>query len=77
MSYVTRVGAWLSQGLNCIFFNGSPDQTISARAYLNRNNKYWYLAYLGINALFFWQENHCKESHQADINFAHQVLGLK
>ena len=77
MSYLTRVSAWLSQGINCVLLNGSPDQTVSARAYINQKEKYWGIAYKWINKLFFWQGNHCKASYQVDINFAKSILKLK
>ena len=77
MSYLTRVAAWLSQGINCVLLNGSPDQTVSARAYLNQKDKYWGIAYYSINRLFFWQINHCKESHEADLVFARSILRLR
>lgn len=78
MSYLTRVAAWLSQGINCIFLNGSPDQTVSARSYVNRSNSLWGMMYFTINTLFFWQEDHCKESHTADVQFSLEILeGVK
>lgn len=75
MSYFLRVAAWLSQGANCVFLNGSHDQTVSARAYLNRNDPMWRWAYLTINAVFFWQEDHCLSSQLADVEYARSVLG--
>ena len=74
MSYLTRVAAWLSQGINCVLLNGSPDQTVSARAYVNRSDPVWGSTYHVINAIFFWQEDHCRDSHLADVNFAREVL---
>ena len=75
--YLLRVATWISQGLNCVFLNGSPDQTVSARAYLNKDTEPWTSAYLWINKLFFWQDNHCKESYEVDVDFAKQMLRLK
>lgn len=77
MSYITRVAAWLSQGINCVLLNGSPNQTVSARAYLNQKEEYWGVVYKWVNKLFFWQQNHCKESHEADILFARSILRLR
>ena len=77
MSYLTRVAAWLSQGVNCALLNGSPDQTVSARAYVNRSDPVWGSTYHTINVIFFWQDNHCKESYEADVEFAEQMLRLK
>lgn len=77
MSYLTRVAAWLSQGINCVLLNGSPDQTVSARAYLNKDIEPWTSAYHFINKLFFWQNNHCKKSYEADVSFARSILRLR
>ena len=74
VNYLVRIAAWLSQGINCILLGGLHDQTISARAYLNRDKKIWSLVYSGLNSIFFWQEDHCRSSHQADVNFALAVL---
>ncbi len=74
IQYITRVAAWLSQGANCILLGGSPDQTVSARCYVNRNQLPWAIAYRAVNALFFWQEDHCRDSHAADVEFAQKVL---
>lgn len=34
--YLTRAAAWISQGVNCLLLGGHHDQTVSARAYVNR-----------------------------------------
>ena len=74
VDYFVRIAAWLSQGINCIFLGGLHDQTVSARAYLNRDKKIWGLVYSGLNSIFFWQEDHCLDSHLADVQFAKQIL---
>lgn len=74
--YLTRAAAWFSQGINCLLLGGHHDQTVSARAYVNRHRFGWGAAYRIINLLFFWQENHCRESHQADVGFAKEVLNV-
>ena len=72
--YLTRAAAWISQGVNCLLLGGHHDQTVSARAYVNRNRCGWGITYRIINALFFWQDSHCRESHSADVEFAKEVL---
>lgn len=72
--YITGVASWLSQGLNAVFLNGNPDMTLSSRCYLNRDKKNWNRARKVINALFFWQENHCKASFQSDRDNALDLL---
>lgn len=79
-TYLLRIGSWLSQGVNCVFLFGHPDITVSARAYieyrLKRNNR-WRVAYHAINALFFWQNDHCMESFLDDVAFAREVLEMQ
>lgn len=72
--YLTCAAAWISQGVNCLLLGGHHDQTVSARAYVNRHRCGWGIAYRIINVLFFWQDNHCRESHLADVEFAKEVL---
>lgn len=72
--YLTRAAAWISQGVNCLLLGGHHDQTVSARAYVNQHRCGWGIAYRIINVLFFWQDNHCRESHSADVEFAKEVL---
>ena len=72
-----RIVAWLSQGVNCILLAGHHDQTVSARAYLNRNRRGWRLFYRVANAVFFWQEDHCRDSWLADVIWANEVLDEK
>ncbi len=61
------IAAWLSQGLNKVFLNGSPDMTVSARCYINRERPGWRIAYRAINRVFFWQDDHCKSSFRSDV----------
>lgn len=58
------------QLINCIVWIrgdgfGYADETLSARAWRLRGQS---TAYLWINRLFWWQENHCLESYDAEIN---------
>ena len=76
--YLLRVLAWLSQGVNCILLGGHHDVTVSARAYLNRKrSRGWYAAYRALNAVFFWQDDHCRDSWLADVIWANEVLDEK
>jgi hypothetical protein len=70
--------AWISQGINCVFLFGSPDQTVSARAYVNRDKAVWRFVMSGLDAVFalFGQSDHCRKSHEADIAFAQYIVGL-
>ena len=71
-----RIMAWLSQGINCVLLGGHHDQTVSARAWVNRDRLHWRLVMLSMDAIFslFGQRDHCRKSHQADLEFAQEIL---
>ena len=71
--WLLRVSAWVSQTINLWLLFGHHDMTISARCYINKDKPYWRVAYKYINAIFWFQENHCKESFDADIKYAMEV----
>lgn len=73
-TYLWNLLEWGSQGLNAIFLAGNPNMTVSARCYMNSARPGWSVAYRVINKLFFWQENHCKQSYEEDVRFAKSIL---
>lgn len=75
--YLVRIATWLSQGANVIVFNGEPDLTVSARCHVLQHRKWWGWGRRVINTLFFWQEDHCRESFQLDIKYAYWVYRSK
>ncbi len=70
MRYIVNVAAALSQLLNAVVFLGDPNETLSGRCHRERRVK----AEAFINALFFFQPDHCMHSHLADHLFAHKIL---
>lgn len=50
---------------------GWADETFSARCWRRRANPKWNRAVNILNALFFWQENHCKTAYESEINRRH------
>lgn len=53
------------------WFGGMADETLSSRAHrlgISGQNKW---AYKVINALFFWQEDHCKEAYESELDRLH------
>lgn len=55
---------------------GSPDETVSSRVYRGavlavRPNRAARMAYRTINALFFWQEDHCRAAYLREKQRAH------
>lgn len=73
LKQLSRIAAWLSQGVNCIFFGGHHDQTLSARCYAQQVDPGWRVAYHVFNTVAFWQENHCLRSYQRDLDFAEEL----
>lgn len=64
--YWERVAIGFDQLVNTLFC-GMPDETLSARAYRlsTESDKHWAMRL--INAVFFWQDNHCKTSYESEI----------
>lgn len=73
-NWVTRVAAWMSQGVNCIFLNGHHDQTVSARAFLNKEKPIWNKVYKAINFAIFWDKDHCYSSYLRDVAWASEMF---
>ena len=47
---------------------GFADESISARCYRLRRSTAWDRAQRLIDALFFWQDGHCRLSYEAECN---------
>lgn len=70
-NYVRRVGSAISQLLNVlILFGKDENESISGRAY----REPWYFAERLINAVIFWDEQHCREAYMNDLRRAAQTL---
>ncbi|MGH6625148.1 MAG: hypothetical protein ACRECD_01150 [Burkholderiaceae bacterium] len=66
MNYLLQVLIALDQFFNTLF-GGWADETISSHLYrLKRDGKPWgFLADL-VNAIFFWQHDHCRGAYEAE-----------
>lgn len=60
-----RIG-W-DQLFNAIL-GGYSDETISARAHRSQGTWYWNVVRVIANTIFCWQEDHCKESYEREMN---------
>ena len=76
MEYFARIFAALSELVNAAI-GGHNNETISARAWRNRKRPGWRVAYRVINAVFFWQEDHCYSSRQADVKWHNEFKELR
>jgi hypothetical protein len=68
--WIVNIAACLSQLLNAAVFFGDPNETLSGRCYRERRK----IPEAMINTLFFFQPDHCLQSHLADHMFAHKIL---
>ncbi|MDH3003523.1 DNA helicase UvrD [Pasteurella multocida] len=69
--YFLNIAIALDQLCNALF-SGSPDETLSSRAYrgamLAKNpKKKWKFFHAAINKLFFWQKDHCKQAYLSEV----------
>lgn len=67
MGYVWNIFIALSQILNALL-GGFPDETTSSRLWRldAQGSALARLARRGVDALFFWQDGHCRLSHEAE-----------
>lgn len=75
MSWVRAVLIAVDQLLNAVFA-GWPDETLSSRAYrcgvLDQTPKLrWVVARWVIDAIFFWQKEHCMLAYQSELTRRH------
>jgi hypothetical protein len=72
-SRLSRIGTLISQFLNVVLLDGSPDESVSGRA----AREGWHRAERIINAIFFWERDHCASAHRDDIAFARAILHIQ
>lgn len=67
MRKLTQILIAIDQLLNTLI-GGYADETLSAHAYRQRGTKkHWTITYKVINAIFFWQINHCENSYMSEF----------
>lgn len=67
-----------NQLINAWVFNGWADETMSSRAYrLEQANKPWKVIRIVIDAIFFWQTEHCKTAYIIERNRRHSPPELR
>ena len=52
-------------------FGGTCDETLSSRAHRLKVERGRKIPSMIINAIFFFQEDHCKEAYESEINRLH------
>lgn len=66
MNWFINIFSAFSQLLNSII-GGNPNESVSGRAYRTRETQPWKSVYNAINAIVFWQEDHCKQAFMTDF----------
>ena len=65
----------LSRAIHAFVFRGSTAQTLSARAYLERDtSRGWRVLGQLINLLFFWEDDHIRRAWEREVERARHVL---
>lgn len=64
--YIFQILLWIDQGVN-VLLGGWADETLSARAWRQRHKKRWKVAVRVIDAMFFWQTQHCQLAYLAEL----------
>jgi hypothetical protein len=68
--YLWRVGHALSVLANVVFLNGKPNESVSARCY----REGWEKAEEALDDLFWFDKNHCYNSHINERVWAREIL---
>lgn len=67
-NYITCLFIVFSQTINTAFFLGYPDEMLSARCERNHNKPFWNKLRIILNNIFFWQDDHCKETFEWELS---------
>jgi superfamily II DNA helicase RecQ len=70
--YLLNVLVSLSQVLNALLY-GDPKMTLSARCFVQQDEFVFGILRRVIDALFWFDENHCYSSWRRDIEFCQQL----
>ncbi len=75
-NYFLRVGDALSQLVNvALFLCDNPNESVSARAYRQRDNQYWGTIRYILDAAFSpFEKNHCRKAHEAEVGRARALI---
>lgn len=76
MGWVKQNLIAFDQQLNALT-GGSADETLSSRAWRNRDHKYWGWVHKAIDKLFFWQELHCWQAYMYEVERKHLPKDFK
>lgn len=67
----------LSRAINAFIFGGSTAQTLSARCFLEApQSPAWERRRRIVNAIFFWQPDHCRWAWEQEVERARYILTI-
>jgi len=69
-SYLKNLWNAFSQFLNVLLLNGSPNESLSSRAYAEPWPKTMWI----INKVFFWQNNHCRGAFANELRLSEEYV---
>tara|TARA_B100002019_G_scaffold233984_1_gene208096 strand:+ start:18003 stop:18269 length:267 start_codon:yes stop_codon:yes gene_type:complete len=74
--YLIRFGDATSQWINVVFlFANNPNESISGRAYRQRNARAWHYTQKALDLIFWvFEKEHCRLSYEADLDRARETL---
>ena len=75
-TYLHNLAVSLSQFANTLL-GGHPDMTISAAAWVRSQTGQGDRVRAAMDALFWWEAEHCRESFLRDVQFASRVFNLQ
>ena len=64
----------MSQFVNSQLLLGNPNETVSARVWRNRHTRLGAFLVAVLDKIFFWEDDHCLNSHIQDLIFANSIL---
>ena len=56
----------LDQTINAFVFVGWSDETLSSRSWRLRDKPHFFIVHKVIDTIFFFDDNHCKESFESE-----------
>ena len=69
--YFLQVGISLDQFINATFLAGWGDETLSSHTHRKQEVQPYRTLRKILNKLFFWQEDHCREAYESEIERKH------
>lgn len=74
--YLHQVAIALDQLVNALI-GGWADETLSSRAWRQRDQRLWGIVRVVIDAMFFWQHGHCRDAWLYEQTRGHLPPGMR